>query len=606
MISTTSTLDRVPDVLTERVQWVCWKRFNRDDKIVKMPVRCDGTPASSTDAATWTTFSECCESAHNFAGVGFVFSESDPFIGIDLDGCRNPETGIIDDWAKEIIAKIGTYAEVSPSLTGVKLWGVSELPWSGINKKAIEGLSQGGKQAAIEIYEQGRYFAVTGKRIKGFSEVVNVDDALAWLKDLHGMNRSQVYIPTNNVSLSTPILERAAKYVGTMPPAISGSSGHNAAFKVACVLVKGFGLSDGDAFDLFMREYNPRCNPVWTEREVMHKINSAKRQPGASGYLAEAEPNDWNRITIPSQYKEHKPTKEEQQKEVAETRKTTLKKATLGYIESIKGGKPNLLSTGVPDLDYAVGGGVGGGEMVIIAARPSHGKSAVALQMVHHVTSLGIPVGIISEEMSALALGKRTVQFVSETPEEDWGSMNDFVQREIEKHFEGRADAYIVESCGTVVRAIAEAERMQTEHGIKALFVDYAQILNGTGRGRYEQVTDVSQSLRQLASRTGLTVFVLAQLSREIEKREKFVPTMRDLKETGQLEQDADVIVFGVWPYKLDATIDKKEYQFYIAKNRNREIRKAAFSVVFEPRRQAFRHVEMETLPEFDQFNGQF
>ena len=111
-------------------------------------------------------------------------------------------------------------------------------------------------------------------------------------------------------------------------------------------------------------------------------------------------------------------------------------------------------------------------------------------------------------------------------------------------------------------------------------------MLDAKGKDRYERISRVSQTLRMLASRLQIIVLVLAQLNREIESRKTFTPMMSDIKETGQLEQDADVIIFGVWPHRIDSSKDQKDYQFFVCKNRNREIRKGAFQCDFNPARQ--------------------
>jgi replicative DNA helicase len=272
------------------------------------------------------------------------------------------------------------------------------------------------------------------------------------------------------------------------------------------------------------------------------------------------------------------------------------------YLAELASGRETLIETGIPDLDYSLGGGVALGEMVIIAARPSHGKSAVALQMAHHMSSNGLPVVMVSEEMSALALGKRALQYLTDTPEEHWKVRLEDVASDIESHFKKREDIQIVEACGPVDRACEEIEKSVLESKTKVAVVDYAQLLTAKGKGRYEQITAVSQQLRMLASRLQIVVIVLAQLNREIENRKKFVPMMSDIKETGQLEQDADVIVFGVWPHRIDATNDPKKYLFFVCKNRNRGILSGAFECQFNPSRQKLTatQIPVESLPSYE------
>src|SRR5262249_51759636 len=148
-----------------------------------------------------------------------------------------------------------------------------------------------------------------------------------------------------------------------------------------------------------------------SEKELAHKVESAMKQPGERGYLRNSAPRNWSRIRVPD-YTEPPPK--------PEPRITTLLDATREYIEKIRTTGTNLIELGIGELDYAVGGGVEKGEMVIFAARPSHGKSAVALQCIHHWTGRGMPCAIVSEEMSAMMLGKRTLQFSTDVPQEYW------------------------------------------------------------------------------------------------------------------------------------------------------------------------------------------
>lgn len=597
----------IPDELKRHRHWVNWKMADRGGKKTKIPTQPNGSPASSTDSSTWCEFGQLNERWD----PGFVFSADDPYIGIDLDGCRDTRTGDLDPWAQEIVDMFQTYTEVSPSGTGVKMFGVADGFWVHKNKVELGGDGRGGKSPGIEVYDQGRYFAVTGQRI-GSWEINPVDDALDWLANKHNMAKASPTVFASGVSMETPVVERASKYLEKMDPAISGSRGHDACFKAACAMVLGFGLSTDEAYQLLAMEYNPRCDPPWSERELRHKVDSAAKQPGQRGYLRDAQPDQWQKIVVRTP-KETPRLEPEQEEAGPKIRHTTLESAAVRYLDDLESGKSLLYETGIPELDVAIAGGVAPGEMVIVAARPSHGKSAISLQMVHQFTRDGLPAVLLSEEMSAMAIGKRAIQFVSDVPEYQWKTNRPYVDEQLRTHFASRAEARIVESCGTAEVAVREIERHVDEMDAKVVVVDYIQLLNAKGGNRYEQRSLASSLMRQLASRKNIAIVCLAQLSREIEKRPKFDPLPSDLKETGQLEQDADVIIFGVWPHKVDPSAAKDRYRFYIGKNRNRAIIRPKFEVIFEPERQRLvecaseiEGVQIGPHEEFVQYDGSF
>src|SRR5829696_2592364 len=139
-------------------QWLCWGIEGRDGKPTKIPYSpLTGEKASTTDPQTWASYSEAVEAyrEHGYGGIGLVFGEHDPFCGVDLDGCLNPETGEIEEWAREIIEELDSYTEVSPSGKGVHVLVRATLP---------EGRNRKGR---FEAYDRGRYFTVTGKHLAG-------------------------------------------------------------------------------------------------------------------------------------------------------------------------------------------------------------------------------------------------------------------------------------------------------------------------------------------------------------------------------------------------------------------------------------------------------
>ncbi|QJX01249.1 DnaB-like helicase C-terminal domain-containing protein [Frigoriglobus tundricola] len=577
----------IPAALRERSQWVLWKNVTRDGEPTKVPVRPDGGAAKSTDPSTWSSFEQARAAFDpaRHAGLGFVFSEADPFVGIDLDGCRDPETGRVAEWAREIITKFGTYAEVSPSRTGVKLFARGKSPFDRGRKFALpeaERLTE--KSPAIEVYSHGRYFAVTGQRVVGPTEPTEAPEALAWLKEKLSPAVPPPAIPAPDFHSPAAVLDRARKYLAKVPPAVSGQGGHNATYRAACVLVLGFELSDTDATALLL-EWNTNCQPPWSQKDIERKVREAKKASGERGYLRNVPLANWDTVRVPA-YKAPEPK--------SAPRTTTLAAAADRFIEGLKSGPPPLVGTSVPELDYALGGGLAFGEMVIFGGRPSHAKSAVALQAAHHWTRKSTPHSgpcvIISEEMSALALGKRTMQHISDVGQTRWPTAVEQLRSELQNYTAARHDTFVVESCGTAAAAVEAIERHVAEHGCKFAIVDYAQLLKSPGNNRYEQVTNTSIALRQLVSRTQIVLLVLAQLGRGIEQRSgQFEPMMSDLKETGQFEQDADVIAFLCWPHRLDSKEPMERYQFYVMKCRERGIRRSIVEALFVPDRQMVR-----------------
>ena len=146
----------LPDALVEREQWVCWREEERDGKPTKVPV----TPgsdefASSTDPDTWSSFEAAVEylETGDVEGIGFVFTDDDPIVGVDLDDCWEPDTCEVDPPARDIIDRLDSYTEISPSGTGFHVLLKGNLP---------EGRNRRG---SVELYDSARYFTVTGKHV---------------------------------------------------------------------------------------------------------------------------------------------------------------------------------------------------------------------------------------------------------------------------------------------------------------------------------------------------------------------------------------------------------------------------------------------------------
>ncbi|MDP9477887.1 MAG: hypothetical protein M3R38_19760 [Actinomycetota bacterium] len=147
-------LGRVPEEMRHYRHWLVWKLERRDGKETKIPYIAGGVGrASTTDSRTWRTFEEAVEALKTgrYNGIGFVFSSGDPFAGVDLDKCRDPETGGLEDWAAQIVQQLGGYAEASPSGTGVHV--------------ITRGKAPNRKRGRVEAYSERRFFTVSGRAL---------------------------------------------------------------------------------------------------------------------------------------------------------------------------------------------------------------------------------------------------------------------------------------------------------------------------------------------------------------------------------------------------------------------------------------------------------
>ena len=209
------------------------------------------------------------------------------------------------------------------------------------------------------------------------------------------------------------------------------------------------------------------------------------------------------------------------------------------------------LMTGFAELDELTGG-LKGGQMVIVAARPGLGKSTIATDFMRHASiANGIPTLMFSLEMSKEELTERIISAEASVYTQNLkkGSMSDSDWEQTAKAVErlDNAPLFIADSPElTMIDIAAKARLMQAQHGIKMIVVDYLQLLT-SGRkseSRQQEVSDFSRQLKLLAKSLNVPVIAVAQLNRGVEMRgEDALPKASDLRESGSLEQDADIIL---------------------------------------------------------------
>jgi len=239
------------------------------------------------------------------------------------------------------------------------------------------------------------------------------------------------------------------------------------------------------------------------------------------------------------------------------------------------------LATGFIDLDR-ITSGLQGGELIIIAARPSMGKTSLAMNIVEHAAlELKKAVAIFSMEMSGPQLAMRMIGSVGRFDQhelrtgtfkdDDWSRMIESVGKLNE------AQLYIDDSAGlNALEVRSRARRLHRQcGGLSLIVVDYLQLMSATGGGREEnratEIAEISRSLKGLAKELKIPVVALSQLNRGVESRQDKRPMMSDLRESGAIEQDADVILFIYRDEVYNPGNSEKlgEAEIIIAKQRN-------------------------------------
>ena len=208
------------------------------------------------------------------------------------------------------------------------------------------------------------------------------------------------------------------------------------------------------------------------------------------------------------------------------------------------------IGTGFMDLDKMTSG-LHGGEMIVIAARPSMGKTSLAMNIAEHVAlDEKLPVGVFSLEMTAESLVLRMLCSRSRVNmrnvRDGFLAERDFPKLTGAAGKLANAPLFIDDSSGlSILQLRAKARRMHQQYGIKLFVIDYLQLLHSTARraeNRQQEIADISSGVKSLAKELNVPVIVLSQLNRELEKDKDRKPRMSDLRESGSIEQDADVV----------------------------------------------------------------
>jgi replicative DNA helicase len=232
--------------------------------------------------------------------------------------------------------------------------------------------------------------------------------------------------------------------------------------------------------------------------------------------------------------------------------------------------------TGFVDLDQLTGG-FQNSDLIILAARPGVGKTSLSLGLAHAAAQAGKVVALFNLEMPAEQLVQRLLSMETgiDSHRLRLGHINDEEWESISRAFGKLAELqiFIDDTPGiSIMELRSKARRLQAERGLDFIQIDYLQLMSGSKRGdnRVQEVSEISRGLKGLARELNIPVLSMAQLSRSVESRSSHIPMLSDLRESGSIEQDADMVVFIYREELYDPETEKKGLaELHIAKHRN-------------------------------------
>lgn len=257
---------------------------------------------------------------------------------------------------------------------------------------------------------------------------------------------------------------------------------------------------------------------------------------------------------------------------VSETMDETIKQLEL---LSLNEGKITGVTTGISSVDDKLSG-LQNSQLILLAARPAMGKTALGLTIAWNAANAGKSVAFFSLEMSTYQLNQRLISMVSmidlekiitgNLEADEWIEIINAITKIKEK------EIYVDETAGITLSELrSKCKRLKAEEGLDLIVIDYLQLMTGEGRfdNRQQEIAQISRGLKSLSKEINCPVLSLAQLSREADKRSDHKPILSDLRESGAIEQDADVVMLLYREDYYDVDDNPNVAKVILAKHRN-------------------------------------
>jgi len=292
--------------------------------------------------------------------------------------------------------------------------------------------------------------------------------------------------------------------------------------------------------------------------------------------------------------------------ETGGAKRVEKQKAISDRIKTHASGPIPRIKLGIPGLDAALGGGIAYSSFAVMAALSSHGKSAFGLQICHRVEAAGISTAFISLEMSIEELSDRSLSYASSVPKQNWHHAVERLEHDTRAQFGTNARGYLIDDVSSLDDIRREIE-WAFQNGCRLVVVDYLQLVGASeaSSDTNARMARVSATCKRLAKAHNGVVLGLCQFSKRVETKKPLAPSMFDIDYGSAVTRDADVILGGIWPHKIDDRQRPNDYRVFVLKNRNGEANNVC-SIDFTPPRQKFEDADPEDDPEFQDRMHQF
>lgn len=576
----------IPSDLKDRAQWLTWFKAKDGNKVPK---------GRTNDPSTWCVFS----AVSALKKIAFVIYADDPYTGVDLDNCID-ERGQYREWARPILEKFKglSYCEYSPSGRGVKLLTIgTKLPNSRC-AHVVAKASDGDKAQQIECYDNRRFWTITGSCIgQGFEKIGLGQSAVDWLCSTYLTRSTPQQAPASQQThYHSDVESQVSRYLSAIPGAVSGQKGHDQTLKVAIALVKGFNLPKNVALRILRDEYNGRCSPPWSERELQHKVDDADRLP-------DTKERGWKiRSQQPGSVKASPATASPKD---APPPPPTCRAASIltEYLVKLREGRLPRLLKQHSALD---GIEVGEGLVTVIGAPPGQGKTALASQVMFDALELDekIRVVIANAETSFEGLLRREFARTTRIPSDQirFGDLDD------------KQLTAITEASVGLLPRLQRVSVLNDPHDLDQLMrlkdeppglvvVDYLQKFAPFDKDPRIGVNMVMSGMRSLA-KSGWAVLCLSATTRAKDgKHDSKSLSLSSFKESGEIEFNADSC------YLLCDQGPENESQDYIRKIllkhvKNRHGAKRDIELIFHMPRMEFSKPDPIGHPEFNDWSS--